>query len=217
MSSIKTGLQSEMNNCYCTNWLPTRRSSIKRMKKEKKKLQLLLWLIQTNKYASTLVYICLVANEMKNSEMSAEGKALAEGRIMKINEKHKQMNKTKSHEWISVSPRGEQIGGRGTMTTGCHGDNCTPRWHIIHLAYIFVSECVCGKCLVYMHMTRKPHPNIWMSIAYSSWQRRGVDAGTCRMTMSPTDHMLVPSTLTSLGFTNTFFFLLGSQCQASPH
>ena len=44
--------------------------------------------------------------------MCAEGKALTQGRIMKIDEKHKQMNKTKSHEWISVSPWGEQIGGR---------------------------------------------------------------------------------------------------------
>lgn len=45
--------------------------------------------------------------------MCAEGKALAEGRIMKIDEKHKQMNRTKSDEWISVSPWGEQIGGWG--------------------------------------------------------------------------------------------------------
>lgn len=112
MSSIKTGLQSEMNNRYCTSWLPTSRSSIKRMRKQNI-LQLLLWLIQTNKYASTSVYICLVANEMKNSDMSAEGKALAEGRIMKIDEKHKQMNRTKSDEWISVSPGGEQMGVGG--------------------------------------------------------------------------------------------------------
>lgn len=73
-------------------------------------LRLLLWLIQTNKYASNSVYICLVANEMNSSEMCAEGKALAEGRIMKIDEKHKEMNRTKS-EWISVSPWGEQMGG----------------------------------------------------------------------------------------------------------
>lgn len=48
---------------------------------------------------------------MKNSEMSAEGEALAEGGVMKIDEKHKQMNRTKSDEWISVSPWGEQMGG----------------------------------------------------------------------------------------------------------
>lgn len=47
---------------------------------------------------------------MKNCKLSAEGKALAEGGIMKIDEKHKQMNRTKSHKWISVSPWGEQMG-----------------------------------------------------------------------------------------------------------
>lgn len=77
MSSIKTGLQSEMNNCYCTNWFPTSRSFIKKNEKQNI-LQLLLWLIQTNKYASTSVFVFLVANEMKNSERSTEGKALAE-------------------------------------------------------------------------------------------------------------------------------------------
>lgn len=56
---------------------------------------------------------------MKRSEVSAEGKALAEGRIMKINEKHKQMNRTKSDEWISVSPGGEQMGaGWGVWRAG---------------------------------------------------------------------------------------------------
>lgn len=48
---------------------------------------------------------------MRDSEMSVDATALAEGRIMKIDEKHKQMNRTKSDEWISVGPWGKQIGG----------------------------------------------------------------------------------------------------------
>lgn len=52
MSSIKTELQIEMDNRYCTNWFQT---IINRKKKDEKRSQVLLWLTKTNKYSSASV------------------------------------------------------------------------------------------------------------------------------------------------------------------
>ncbi len=54
--------------------------------------------------------------------MSAEGEAPADGGIMKIDEKHKQMNRTKSVEWISVSVSGASRWG------GCDDDDDGLPW-----------------------------------------------------------------------------------------
>lgn len=115
MSSIKTGLQSEINNHYCTNWIHTSRSSIKGMEKQN------IWLIHTtNNYESTSTYICLVANEMRNLKMLMKGKAVGQNAENRV-------------------PEGTGCMGEGvTMMTSCHGDNCIPHWHTIHPAYIFL-------------------------------------------------------------------------------
>lgn len=44
---------------------------------------------------------------------------------MKINEKHKQMNRTKSVDLSQSLGRADME--RWGEATGCHGDNCTPR------------------------------------------------------------------------------------------
>lgn len=61
------------------------------------------------------------------------------------------MKRTRSDEWISVSPRGKQM--RGGTTSGRHGDNCTPLLTRHPPCLHFISErSAASACIA----TRKP-------------------------------------------------------------
>lgn len=84
MSSIKTELQSEMDNRYCTNWFKTIINLKKKKKKmEKKNHNFYFWLTKTNKYSSASVDTHLCGSKW-GGEMSGEGKVLAAGGLMTI-------------------------------------------------------------------------------------------------------------------------------------
>lgn len=124
--------------------------SLKKTNKQKKQtktrreemLQPLLGLMQTNKYASTSVYICLAANEMRSSEMCAEGKALAGGTLMAIDERG-QWNEHERIRRVDLSMGGADCGWcqrwrrQVAMAITAPGDDTT--------STLLLCVCVCVK------------------------------------------------------------------------